>query len=655
MPDTEKTCCDSCGSKSNDPHQQVAEESSTQPFDKTKLKYLIGSLLIVIPFEILSFFSIHLPQWIEFPFFAAITLFIGRNVLTSGAKSLAKLRFSDINLLMSIAVVGAFYLGQYEEAAIIVILFALANALEEYGIQKSQSALEALVRQTPKTAQVKGENDRTPIEQIKIGQVIIVKPGDVIPIDGIVNHGDSLVSESSITGEPLPKTKQKGDAVYAGTANGNGYLEIKTTKTSKDSALAKIIELTYKSAEEKTHSQKFIEKFAQYYTPLVMLFAILLVAIPVGLLRQPFVPWFTQALTILVIACPCALVISTPVSVFSALGNANKKGILIKGGRFLEEMGNVKAIAFDKTRTLTVGEPRVSDIITFNGYSRNEVLSCIAGIETYSEHPLAKSIIEKAKESQLPIHQFSAFKAIPGKGLTGTCLVCSDAHHCVGSINFIEKEHRVENEIRKQVEAFEKQGKTVVIASNGTKVKGIIAIEDQVRPESKLTVEDLSKQGIASIMLTGDNKAAAEYVASQVGIKQVHAALLPEDKVEKISSLSKQYGVVAMVGDGVNDAPALASANVGIAMGAVGSDAAIENADIALMNDKIQGIPYLARLGKRTVQTIRLNVGMALLTKLVFLGLALIGLGNLAIAIFADVGITLIVVLNSLRLLQFEA
>lgn len=623
-------------------------------YQNTKFRYLLWAFLIVLPFEILSFFSIHLPKIIEIPLFITLILIFGRNVFKGGLQSLFHLRFSDMNLLMTIAIFGALYLQEWEEAVIIVVLFALGNTLEDFGIERSQSALETLVDNTPKTAQVKDELSKTPVKEIQIGETIIIKPGDQIPLDGKVTEGSSLVDESTITGEPLPKSKYIGDQVYAGTINGNGYLEVKVSKLAEDSTLSKIIELTYSSAEKKSHSQKFIEKFASYYTPIVISVSFLLVLIPVAFLGQSFTPWFTQALTLLIIACPCALVISTPITIFSAIGNATKRGVLIKGGRYIEELGKIKAIAFDKTRTLTKGESIVSDIIPFNGFSEKEVLACASGIESFSEHPLAQSVIKEAKKHGLDPHKFTNFEAVSGKGLKGDCLICTDKHHCLGNLKFITQEHSVEKHVIRQVELLEKQGKTAVIMSDNKKVAGVIGIMDEIRTETKATIQALCQLNIEPVILTGDNISSASFVAEKIGINKFEAGLLPEQKVAELSKLISKYNHVGMVGDGVNDAPSLATASVGIVMGAIGSDIAIENADVALMTNNLSHIPFLVELGKKSVQTIQVNTAAAISVKFLFLLLALIGKSNLAFAIFADVGVTILVILNSLQLFQFN-
>ncbi len=639
--------CIECSSCSDSDHDQGI-------FQKNKLRFLILAFLVILPFEILSFYSIHLSFWIELPLFLIIIFIFGKDVFLSGIRSLRSFNFSDINLLMTIAIVGAAYLREFEEAVIIVVLFALGEALENYGIERSRSALKELIDSVPKSAQIKGMEGKISVGEVKIGDIVIVKPGDQISLDGTIIKGRSLVDEATITGEPLPKNKEKGDIVFAGTMNGSGYLEIRVTKTAENGTLAKIVELTYESVEKKSHSQKFIERFAQYYTPAIIFISFLLVFIPVAFLGEPFTPWFTQALTLLVISCPCALVISTPITIFSAIGNATKKGAVIKGGRFMEELGKIKAIAFDKTRTLTLGEPVVSDIISFNGFTRQEVLACASGLEAFSEHPLAKSILSEAKKYNLEPHGFTNFESVAGKGLKGDCLVCTKKDHCMGSIKFITEQHSIEDEVIKTVDGLEKQGKTAIVMSENKKVIGVIGVTDKIRDESKSTVSSLMKLGIIPVILTGDNEHAAAFVANQIGIGQVRSRLLPQQKVEEISSLIKQHKHVAMVGDGVNDAPCLVTASVGIAMGAIGSDVAIENADIALMNNNLTLIPYLVKLGRKVVQTIQINTAFAVAVKLVFLFLALTGKSSLALAIFADVGVTVIVILNSLRLFRFK-
>ncbi len=623
-------------------------------FRDSKVRWLLAALLAIVPLEILSLFSIHLPLWIELPLLIAVIVMFGRKVFIGGIRSLMKLNFSDIDLLMTIAILGALYLRQFEEASIIVVLFALGETLEEFGVERSQAALKGLIDRTPKSARIKEKNEEVRIEDVEIGEIMIIKPGDQIPLDGEIIFGNSLLDEATITGEPLPASKYIGDTVYAGTVNMQGYLEAKVIKKAKDSALSKIIDLTFRSAEKKASSQRFIERFAEIYTPSIVVAALLLILIPVALLGKPLDPWLTQALTLLIIACPCALVISTPIAIFSAVGNATGKGVLIKGGRYIEEMGKVQAIAFDKTRTLTKGEPVISDVVPLNGFTEEEVIACAAGMEAFSEHPIARGILDKSKKLGVKVHEFENFRAIPGKGLKGECMVCFDKHHCMGNIKFVTEEHAVEESVLKKVEEFEKQGKTAIVISDNKRVKGIIGVADEIREESKPLIDRLLKMNIVPIILTGDNRATAGFVAAHLGIRVVKAELLPSEKVEELSGLIRQHKHVVMVGDGVNDAPALATASVGIAMGAIGSDVAIENADIALMNDKLGLVAYLVGLGRACAKKIRYNIASAVTVKFLFLFLAMAGLSNLAMAIFADVGVTVLVIMNSLRLFGYE-
>ena len=619
-----------------------------------KFKYLLIALVAVIPFEALSLSGKHLPYPIELGALGLIVIIFGRDVFKKGIISLWRLRFSSINLLMTIAVIGAVAIGELEEAAIVIILFSLGNVLEDFGISRSKSSLQELVNKTPKQATLKN-GTIVPLAELAVDMIIIVKHGDIIPVDGIIVSGNSLVDESSITGEPLPKTKVTGDAVFAGSVASDGYLEVRVTKLSGESTLQKIINLTYEAAERKSNAQAFIEKFAKYYTPLILLSSVLLVVIPVFVFGEPFQKWFIQALTLLIISCPCALVISTPVSVFSAVGNASRKGVVIKGGRFLEEMGKIKAIAFDKTRTITKGTPIVTDVIPFGENTEQDVISCLSGLETFSEHPISKSIIAYATEKKMDLHTFDSYKATSGKGIEGVCLVCTDSHRCAGTLAYMRDEHgTIDDSITKKAEELESQGKTVIFVSNGTEIKGIVGVSDEIKEDSARAAAELKKIGITSIMLTGDTIAPAQAVANTVGIDEVYASLLPEDKVARIQELKKKYGSVAMVGDGVNDAPALATASVGIAMASAGSDVAIENADIAIMNDKLSVLPELISIAQKSNGIIRFNIALALITKVGFLGLAVSGNANLVMAIVADVGVTIFVVINSLRLYKYD-
>ena len=622
-----------------------------------KFLWLLGSVAFVAVFEFLSLTGKQLPREYAAPLFAVVILAVGWRILRNGLKAVLKLNFRSINLLMTIAVVGAFYLGEYEEAAVVVVLFALGERLEQFGIASSKSALQSLVDRTPKTAAVKetgGNLREVELKDINIGDTLIIKPSDMIALDAEVTSGVSSVDESTITGEPLPKDKHAGDKIFAGTLNMQGYLEAKVTKTAKDTTLAKIIETTFAATKTKAETQKFIETFAGYYTPAIIVIATLLVVVPTLFFNQPFNPWFEQAITILVIACPCALVISTPISIYSAIGNASAKGALVKGGKYIEAIGRIKAVAMDKTRTLTYGKPKVTDVLPFGDATREHLLACAAGIESYSEHPLATAIVQAAGAENIDSHRVENFQAVLGKGAKADCVVCYDQHHCIGKLPFISEEHEVQDEVVKLVEELQRAGKTSIVLSSNESVEGIIALTDELKAESKQAVAETQNLGVEVVMLTGDNHAPAMLVAKEVGIREVKAEMLPENKADAIRELLEKYGATAMVGDGVNDAPALALSSVGIAMGAAGSDTAIEAASIAILNDRLELVPYLIRLGRRTISTIKINTAFAIATKVLFVILAILGLSSLALAIFADVGVTVLVILNSLRLLNFK-
>ena len=624
------------------------------PIDDKKFLFLLSSVTIVIILEILSIIGIHIPMPYGPFIFAAFIIGIGHEVLINGIKAIFKLKFSSINLLMTIAVVAAFYLGEYPEAAVVIVLYVLGERLEDIGLENSKSALDQLVNLAPKTAFVKSENKSIPVNKVAVGSIIQVKPGEMIPLDGKIVSGETTVDEAAITGEPIPKDKRPGDILFAGTLNKNGFVEMETTTLSIDTTFAKIIRLTFEAAASRSDTQKFIQRFSKFYTPTIIAMAVLVFAIPVFVLHLDFDLWLKQAITLLVIACPCALVISTPVAIYAAIGNASAKGALVKGGKYIEAMAQVKAIALDKTRTITYGTPIVSDIFPLNGTSREELLACTAGTELFSEHPLAQAIVTASKAEGFEPHKAEGFKSIMGKGAIAKCLVCENETVYVGKLEFIREYHEVTEEAEKIVEQLASQGKTSVVVSFGKGVAGIIGLTDAIKPDSIAAIKELQALNIELIMLTGDSEKAAHYVANTVGIKKVFGGLLPENKSEKMGALLKEYGSVAMVGDGINDAPALALSTVGIAMGAAGSDTAIETANIALMNDKLSLIPFLIRLSKKTLLRIKTNTIGAIAVKVLFIALAFLGYSNLVFAIAADVGVTLVVILLSLNLMKFE-
>ncbi|CCB91192.1 putative cadmium-transporting ATPase [Waddlia chondrophila 2032/99] len=619
-----------------------------------KLRWLIFSAFLVAIFEILSLIGIRLEPSEGAFVFGVIILGIGYQVIWDGLKALFTLKFSSINLLMLVAVIGAFYIGEYEEAAVVIVLFSLAERLEYVGISKSKSSLDALVDGMPKYVKIRGLDEPIDVLQVSVGDIIVVNPYALIPLDGEVVGGVSFVDESTMTGESIPVDKRAGDKVFAGTMNKKGGLEIRVSKTTGYRAVDKIREMTFNAIKHKSQTQQFIEQFSSYYTPAILLLALIIAFLPPFFGLRGFEESFKQSLALLVISCPCALVISTPIAIYSAIGNATSAGVLIKGGRYLEAMGQLKAIAFDKTRTLTYGKPVVTDVIPFNGCSREDLLSCAAGVELFSEHPLAQSIVDAAKKEGLTPHKVEEFESVVGKGAKAECLVCPDRHHCVGKLDFILEEHHVPEEVRSELSRLQNEGKTVIIVSSDRQVEGVIAIEDEVRSEAAGVVKALLNFDIKSVMLTGDNELVAKAVSKILKIKQLKSELLPQDKAREVAALVKKHQIVGMVGDGVNDAPALASATVGISMTSLGSDSAIEAANIVILNDHLKMIPYLVRLGREALGLIRFNTTFALVLKFLFVALAIFGMSNLALAIFADVGVTLIVILNSLRLLSFK-
>ncbi|CAM5280832.1 Cd(2+)-exporting ATPase OS=Lysinibacillus sphaericus OX=1421 GN=LS41612_02445 PE=3 SV=1 [Lysinibacillus sphaericus] len=476
-----------------------------------------------------------------------------------------------------------------------------------------------------------------------------MKPGQKIAMDGIVLAGLSAVNQAAITGESIPVNKSVGDEVFAGTLNEEGALEVRVTKRVEDTTIAKIIHLVEEAQAEKAPSQQFVDRFAKYYTPIIMLVA-LLVAIMPPLFVGDWQHWIYQGLAVLVVGCPCALVVSTPVAIVTAIGNAARQGVLIKGGIHLEQLGHIDAIAFDKTGTLTKGTPAVTDIYTPTEMLEEDVLQLVAAVEKQSQHPLAKAILKALHDKQLPELIPTDFQSVTGKGAYATV---NGQKVYVGSMNWITTLAPVDEIMKEQVQKLQKQGKTVVAAVREGLFIGIIAIADQLRTESKEVLQKLSALKVKhTVMLTGDAKSTAEAIATTLSMSDVRAGLLPAEKLSAIKDLRTQYGAVAMVGDGVNDAPALASANVGIAMGGAGTDAALETADIALMGDDLTKLPYTMALSRKTLRIIKENIIFALALKLIALLLVIPGWLTLWIAIFADMGATLLVVFNSLRLIK---
>lgn len=619
-----------------------------------RFRFLLFACTLTIALEIFSLAGIQLQPPFAFPFFLILIIGIGHTTIIRGFQALAALNFKKIELLMLIAVCGAFYLEKYEEAAVVIVLYTLAEKLEDLGIEKSRSAFEALLKQMPNSVSIKGIPQPIPIQEVSLGDIMQIKPGSLMPLDGNVIHGFSTVDESTMTGEPIPKDKHIGDPVFAGTLNIQGYLEVEVTKTERVTTLAKIQEMTFQASQTKAKAQTFIETFASYYTPAVILISLLILFAPFSFLPSQFDLRLLEALSLLVIACPCALVISTPISIYSAIGNASSNGILVKGGVYLENMGKVRSIAFDKTRTLTVGRPQVTDIIPFGNSTKENLLSCAAGLGLLSEHPISQGIVNAAQAEEFTPHQFENFESFAGKGVKADCLICNNTHHCLGKLEFILEEHTVPQSVLDKIDLLQAEGKTVVVLTTHHETEGIIAFADEIRPESKPLINDLLQMNIHPVLLTGDHALAAKAISKELGINEYYANLLPDEKAQELQLLLQKYQYVSMVGDGVNDAPTLALSSAGISMAGLSTDIAVENASIIILNDRLDSIPKLINLARRTNRMIRFNTFWAIAIKLAFIALAINGMSNLVLAMLGDVGVTFFVIFNSLRLTKHK-
>ncbi|MCX5768992.1 MAG: heavy metal translocating P-type ATPase [Candidatus Hydrogenedentes bacterium] len=589
-------------------------------------------------------------------FYAASVVVGARYIAPRALKAARQLR-PDMNLLMTVAVIGAIIIGQWLEASMVTFLFSLALLLETWSVNRARRAIGALLDLAPRKAKYvcprDGAVEEKSVEEFAVGDTAVVLPGDRVPLDGVVTKGATSVNQAPITGESAPVAKQPGDEVYAGTINNEGAFEFRVTRAFNDTTLAHIIHMVEEAQARRSHSERWVETFARYYTPAMMGLAVVIAMVPPLALGGAWSFWFYQALVMLVIACPCALVISTPVSIVAALASAARAGVLIKGGLYIEIPARLRAVAFDKTGTLTHGRPEVQQIVPLNGHTPEELLERAASVESLSEHPLAQAILRRARADRVVFGRAESYHSLKGKG----------AEARVRGVKYWVGSHRYAHEINiddpvshGHAEALEDAGHSVVFIGNERHVCGLISIADQVHPEAARAVRAIKAAGIEHvIMLTGDNEGTARAVARAVDIDEYRAELLPEDKVNAVRALVERYGHVAMVGDGVNDAPAMAESALGIAMGAAGSDAAIETADVALMSDDLTKIGWLIRHGKRTVRVIKQNVTLALGIKAVFIALAMSGLATLWMAIAADMGASLLVIFNGLRLLNTKS
>lgn len=599
----------------------------------------------------LTLFLTGFPADITIPLYLVAMLSGGFKIALKGFRALRALS-PDMNFLMTVAVIGAAAIGEWGEAATIIFLFALAQLLESHSIDRARKALRSLMALSPQEALVRrnGEEASLPLEEIQIGETIIIRPSERIPLDGVVVGGYSEVNQAPITGESVPVEKFPGCDVFAGTINREGALEVRVTHGVKDTTLARIIHMVEECEAQKAPYQSFVDRFARIYTPTVIALAFLVAIIPPYVLQVPFTPWFYKGLVLLVISCPCALVIATPVSLLSGITCAARNGVLIKGGIHLEEAGHIKVIAFDKTGTLTKGTPEVIDIIPLDSLSHDELLQIAASIESRSEHHLAGAILRRAREDGLKLQEVTDFKAVPGKGATAQI---EEKNYWIGNLKLSRELGISTSRVETILSGLQSQGKTVMLVGREDRLLGTITVADDIRKASLEALPYLKQNGIKKIlMLTGDNKGTARAIAQKLAVDEYLAELSPEEKVEAVRECIKKYGKTAMVGDGVNDAPAMAAATLGIAMGTAGTDTALETADIALMADDLLKLPFALSLSRRTLKIIKQNIAFALLVKAAFLAMVAPGWTTLWMAVGADMGASLLVIFNGLRLLK---
>lgn len=585
-------------------------------------------------------------------FYAAAILAGGWFIFPKALYAAKKLR-PDMNLLMVIAVLGAVGLGEWLEAASVSFLFSLALLLESWSVGKAKREIASLLDITPPRARFLCPNDgqieEKPVDEIPVGATVVVRPGERIPLDGVVTKGITAVNQAPITGESARIPKTPGDEVYAGTINEEGAIEFRSTRPATDTTLSRIIRMVQEGRSRRAPTEQWVEKFARIYTPAMMLVALAIMLVPPLLTGEGWSKSFYDGLVVLVIACPCALVISTPVTIVAGLSSAARNGVLIKGGAYLEAPAKLKAVAFDKTGTLTHGEPVVEKVTPIAGHSEERLIANAAALESHSTHPLAKAILRHAEAEGISPSVADSFTILPGEGAEGKI---QGKTYWIGSHRMLEKRQRENPDFHRAASRLEAAGNSLVVMWCDDHVCGLVSIADEVRPQAREAIAALKALGLKTIMFTGDNSKTAELIAQTTEIDDFRPELLPEDKVRLVSELKAEVGSIAMVGDGVNDAPAMVAADVGIAMGAIGSDAAIETADIALMTDDLSKVPWLIRHSKKTLSVIRQNILFALVLKLAFIGLAAAGIATLWGAIAADMGASLLVIFNGMRLLR---
>ncbi|TMU88248.1 cadmium-translocating P-type ATPase [Bacillus sp. BHET2] len=623
-------------------------EKEKEPFYR-RYKHLLASILFILIAYSLPFTGVGHSQFLSTFSFAAAIVVGGYRLFETGFKNLLKFEF-DMRTLMTIAIIGAAIIGEWGEGAIVVLLFAISEVLEAYSMDKARESIRSLMDIAPPQALIirNGSEVVVGAEDIEIGDIMLVKPGQKIAMDGTILEGSSNVNQAAITGESVPVEKFQGETVFAGTLNEEGFLKVQVTKRIEDTTLAKIIHLVEEAQGERAPSQAFVDVFAKYYTPVIMAIALLVAIVPPLLFGADWSIWVYQGLSVLVVGCPCALVISTPVAIVTAIGNAAKNGILIKGGVYLEELGRLKAVAFDKTGTLTKGEPEVTNVIILGEMEEKELMKKMSALEYHSQHPLAHAFLKKAEEMELDYKSCDVFefRSHTGKGISGII---------DGMEYFLGSEKLFADAPSSEMQKLQDEGKTVMVFGVLDTPLAIVGVADEVRDTSSEIIQELHQMGIEqTMMLTGDHEKTARSIGNRIGVKEIKAGLLPQAKLDFVKRYMHSFGKVAMVGDGINDAPALAASTVGIAMGGAGTDTALETADIALMNDDLRKLPYIIRLSRKTLTIIKQNISFAIGIKLLALLLVIPGWLTLWIAIFADMGATLIVTLNGLRLLRIK-
>lgn len=625
-----------------------AAERESLPFwagKKAKLVWITG-LAFAVAVGVAQFF----PQWERWAYSAAAFVGIIPVARRAYASAITGTPFS-IETLMSVAALGALAIDAAEEAAVVIFLFAVGELLETVAAGRARSAIKALMDLAPRQAirEREGKLETVPVEQLEVGDIAIVRPGDRVPSDGAVLEGISEVNEAPITGESVPVAKEPGANLYAGSINGNAELRMSISRTASDNTIARIIHMVEEAQESKAPLARFIDRFSSVYTPVAMLVSLLIAIVPPLLFGADWMTWIYRGLATLLIACPCALVISTPAAIASGLAVGARRGLLVKGGAALEILGKVKTVAFDKTGTLTEGHPRIVDIVVLNG-TEDEVLARAAAVELKTSHPLGAAIVAAAEARNLELPQsFGGALAIPGKAVTARL---KTGFVSVGSPRYAEELAPIEESVRRTISALEQEGKTVVVVLAGKQVDGLIALRDEPRQDAAQALKRLAGMGVKTVMLTGDNRRTGDAIGRLLGVG-VQAELLPEAKLAAIEAL-KQDGHVAMVGDGINDAPALATASVGVAMGG-GTDVALETADAALLQNRVAGIADLIDLSRATLGNIWQNISLALGLKAIFLVTTVLGVTTLWMAILADTGATVLVTANALRLLRYRS